>query len=463
MSKINPDTALLYAQKQRGHYLEKLGELIKIPSISTDSTYQPEMEKAADWLAAYLQEIGGSTVEVFPEPPTHPVVYGELIAAGPDAPTVLIYGHYDVQPVDPLDEWLSPPFEATIRGEHLYARGATDMKGQVMASLIAVDAVLKTTGLPINVKFLLEGQEEIGSRLLGDFITTHPELLSCDVSLNPDAGMLAADQPTITYALRGLADFEIRFYGPAKDLHSGLYGGTIHNPAQAMAEMLAGLHDKYGRVTLPGFYDRVRPLTEEERNELARLPRDEGYFLAQTGAPALWGEPEFTPMERVGVRPTLEVNGVISGWTGEGMKTVLPAFAMAKLSTRLVPDQDPAEVHQQLEAYLTDNVPPTIRWELENFSGNPASISERDSLGIRAMSGALETVWGKKPLFKREGGSIPVVGLVQRILGVESILTGFALPDNNVHSPNERIHLPTWDRGVAALIHFIYNMGQQNS
>ena len=227
--------------------------------------------------------------------------------------------------------------------------------------------------------------------------------------------------------------------------------------------MLAGLHDKYGRVTLPGFYDRVRPLTEEERNELARLPRDEGYFLAQTGAPALWGEPEFTPMERVGVRPTLEVNGVISGWTGEGMKTVLPAFAMAKLSTRLVPDQDPAEVHQQLEAYLTDNVPPTIRWELENFSGNPASISERDSLGIRAMSGALETVWGKKPLFKREGGSIPVVDLVQRILGVESILTGFALPDNNVHSPNERIHLPTWDRGVAALIHFIYNMGQQNS
>jgi acetylornithine deacetylase/succinyl-diaminopimelate desuccinylase-like protein len=437
--------------------------LIKIPSISTDSTYMSEMEKAAEWLANFLREISLNNVEIFPEPQTHPVVYGESLTAGPEAPTVLIYGHYDIQPVDPLEEWISPPFEATIRGEHLYARGATDMKGQVMASLIAVDAVQQTTGLPLNVKFLLEGQEEIGSRNLGDFIKSHQELLTCDVSLNPDAGMLGSDLPTITYALRGMADFELRFYGPKKDLHSGLYGGTVHNPAQAISEALAGLHDKNGKVTLPGFYDKVRPISEEERAELARLPRDDAYYLDQTGAPQLWGEPEFTPMERTGVRPTLEVNGVISGWTGEGMKTVLPAFAMAKLSSRLVPDQDPGEVHQQLETYLKENVPPTIRWELENFSGNPASISERDSLGIQAMSAALQTVWGQKPLFKREGGSIPVVGMVQRILGVESILTGFALPDNNVHSPNERIHLPTWDRGVQAFIHFIYNMGRQNS
>ncbi len=265
------------------------------------------MKNGAEWLANYLRELGIERVEIFPIPPTHPVVYGEILKAGPQAPTILIYGHYDVQPVDPIEAWLSPPFEATIRDERLYARGAADMKGQVIASLAAVDAILQTTGLPVNIKFLLEGQEEIGSRKLGDFIEAHKDLLACDVSLNPDAGMLAADFPTITYALRGLVDFELRFYGPERDLHSGLYGGTIHNPAQAICEALAGLHGEEGRVTLPGFYDRVRALTPEERAELARLPRDDDYFLDQTGAPMLWGEFEFTPLERTGARPTLEV------------------------------------------------------------------------------------------------------------------------------------------------------------
>ena len=253
-------------------------------------------------------------------------------------------------------------------------------------------------------------------------------------------------------------DCELRFFGPTIDQHSGLYGGAIHNPAQALCEVVAGMHDENGRVTLPGFYDSVRPISAEESAELSRLPMDEEYFLAQTGVQTLWGEPDYPAVERIGARPTLEINGLLSGWTGEGMKTVLPATAMAKISTRLVPDQHPKEVSQQLKDYLEAHVPLTIRWELEVFSGSPASISDRDSSEVRAMSKALESVWGTRPLFRRVGGTIPVVGMIQRILGVESVLTGFGLPEDNVHSPNERIHLPTWEKGIEALIHFFYNL-----
>lgn len=448
--------ALAYLEQHAERFLAELESFLRIPSISTLPEHKADMERTANWVAENLRAIGAENVQVFPTA-GHPVVYGELRAVQPNAPTVLVYGHYDVQPAEPLEDWHSPPFEPTVREERLYARGATDMKGQVMASLKAAEAAMHG-GLPINLKFLIEGEEEVGSPNLAPFIAGHKDLLACDFCLNPDAGMIAPDLPTITYALRGLAYFELRVYGPKQDLHSGIYGGVVHNPAQALAELIAGMHDEQGRVTLPGFYDKVRPLDDEERAELARLPMDEAFYLAQTGAPALWGEAGYTPVERVGARPTLEVNGLYSGFIGEGAKTVLPAYAMAKISCRLVPDQDPDEVAAQMQAYLEQHAPPTIRWELEVMHGGPASITDRKSPWVQALAQAMEQVWGVRPAYKREGGSIPVVAQIQEILGKDSVLTGFGLPDGNLHGPDENLHLPTWRKGITALVHFFYNL-----
>jgi acetylornithine deacetylase/succinyl-diaminopimelate desuccinylase-like protein len=321
-----------------------------------------------------------------------------------------------------------------------------------------VEALIKNGGMPVNVKWLFEGEEEIGSPSLPKFIADHKSLLACDFALNPDSGMIGQEYPTITYALRGLAYFELKVYGPAHDLHSGIYGGVVHNPANALAELIAGMHDSKGRVTLPGFYNSVRKLSREEREELARIPMDDAHYLEQTGAPALYGEAGFTGNERTGARPTLDVNGMLSGFTGAGSKTVIPAWAMAKISMRLVPDQDPKEVHEQLIAYLKENAPADIRWELTAMSGGPASISDRNNAAVQAMAAALETVWGSRPLFKREGGSIPVVLEMQELLGIESVVTGFGLPDDNVHAPNEKQHLPTWYKGIEAYTHFFLNL-----
>ncbi|MGC8855745.1 MAG: dipeptidase [Anaerolineae bacterium] len=453
---MNTQQALEYARQHRERFLDELKELIAIPSVSTSEEHKADMQRAAEWLAAQLRSLDMEKVQIMPTG-GYPVVYGEWLGAG-NAPTVLIYGHYDVQPEDPLELWESAPFEAQLRGEHLYGRGASDMKGQVMASLKAVEAIVRNGGLPLNVKWLIEGEEEIGSEHLGQFILDHRDLLACDFCLNPDAGMIAADLPTITYGLRGLMYAEVRVYGPDRDLHSGLFGGTIHNPAQALAELIAGMHDQTGRVTLPGFYDKVRPIDPAEHEEMMRLPMDEQFYLSQTKAPALWGEVEFLPVERVGARPTLEVNGLLSGFTGAGSKTVLPAWAMAKISCRLVPDQDPEEVFQQLVRYFEQNAPKDIRWEVKSLHNADAAITSRDSLGVRAMARAMEMVWGKRPLFRREGGSIGVVAQLQKFIGVESVLTGFGLPEDNVHSPNEKLHLPTWEKGIAALIHFFNNL-----
>jgi acetylornithine deacetylase/succinyl-diaminopimelate desuccinylase-like protein len=323
--------------------------------------------------------------------------------------------------------------------------------------LAAAEALLRQGRAP-RLKFLFEGEEEVGSPNLAEFIRAHREPLACDVCLNPDAGMISRELPTITYGLRGLAYFELRLRGPSRDLHSGMYGGVVHNPAQVLCELVAGMHDGHGRVTLPGFYDAVRPLPPEERRELARLPVDEAFYIANTGVPALWGEEGYTPLERIGARPTLEVNGLLSGFTGEGSKTVLPAEAMAKISMRLVPDQTPQEVTAQMERYLRERAPATVTWELKRLAGGPPSISARESSGGRALSRAMERVWGRRPAFRREGGSISVVAYLQEYLGVESLLTGFALPDDNAHSPNERLHLPTWQRGIEALTHFFHEL-----
>jgi acetylornithine deacetylase/succinyl-diaminopimelate desuccinylase-like protein len=427
-----------------------------IPSISTDPTKVPELLQAANWMAAQLRALGMNNVQLFPTA-KHPIVYGEWMEAT-GQPTVLIYGHYDVQPVDPLELWKTDPFEPTIVGENIIARGASDMKGQAVVTLKAVESLVKNGEMPVNIKWLFEGEEEIGSPDLGDFITQHKDKLASDLAVNPDSGMIGKEFPTITYALRGLAYFELRVFGPSQDLHSGMFGGAIHNPATALAELIAGMHDQRGRVTLPGFYDKVHEPSREERQEIARLPMDDEHFLEQTGVPALYGEEGFTTNERTGIRPTLDVNGLLSGFTGEGSKTIIPAWAMAKISCRLVPDQEPEEVHQQLVRYLEEHAPQDIRWELEEMASGPASISDRNNFGVQAMSRALEAVWGKRPYFRREGGSIPVVAQMQRLLGIESVIAGFGLPDDNVHSPNEKQHLPTWYRGIDTYIHFFINL-----
>lgn len=449
-------TALDYAKQHKTDFLDSLKELVTIPSVSTDPEAKADIQRTAEWIAARLKALGIDKVAVMPTG-GHPLVYGEWLGAH-GKPTVLVYGHYDVQPVDPVELWQSGPFEATVRGENVYGRGTSDMKGQDVAVFSALEAITQTGTLPVNVKFLIEGEEEIGSPSLDKFIVEHKDLLKCDVALNPDAGMIGMEYPTITYGLRGLACFELRIYGPSSDLHSGLYGGVVHNPAVALAELIAGMHDANGTVLLPGFYDDVPPLSAEERAEFARLPMDMEHFIEMTGVPKLWGEAEYTPLERVGARPTLEVNGMLSGFTGQGIKTVLPAQAMAKITCRLVPHQDTEKVYRSLQKYLEQNAPKTIRWELIKMHGGPASISDRNSAAVQAMAAALETVWGSKTLFRREGGSIPVVAQMQSILGVESVLTGFGLPDDNLHAPNEKQHLPTWYKGIDALIHFFFNL-----
>ena len=334
------------------------------------------------------------------------------------------------------------------------------MKGQIVAAFSAVEALVKTGGFPVNVKWIIEGEEEIGSPNLVEFISNHKELLSCDFSLNPDSGMLGIDAPSITYALRGLAYFELKVFGPTSDLHSGLFGGVVHNPANAIAELISGMHDENGRITLPGFYDSVIELSDSDRAEMARLPRDASHYIKQTGVPALRGEKGYTPAEQATARPTLDVNGLISGFTGEGSKTVIPSWAMAKISMRLVPDQDPKQVHKQLLSYLEKNSSRDIRWELKSMAGGKSSISNRDSKYVLALKDALQSVWEIEPFFKRDGGSIPVVTYMQDLLGVDSVLTGFGLPDDNIHAPNEKLHLPTWYKGINALIHFFMNLAK---
>jgi acetylornithine deacetylase/succinyl-diaminopimelate desuccinylase-like protein len=452
----DPTAAIKLARSQSTRYLAELKEFVAIPSVSTLPMHKADMQRAAEWVAHQLRSMGMQNVEIF-STGGHPVVYGDwLHAVG--QPTVLVYGHYDVQPADPLGEWLSPPFEPTVRADNLYARGASDMKGQVHAFLKALEAQLQSGELPTNVKVMVEGEEEIGSPALGPFIRQHADQLKCDVVLNADAGILRPDQPSLVYGLRGLAYFELWIYGPDHDLHSGVFGGSVHNPAQVLCELIAGMHGAAGRIMLPGFYDKVRKLTDEERANLARDAHSDKEWSRMAGVPALFGEQGFSTTERLGARPTLEVNGLLSGFTGEGQKTVLPARAMAKLSTRLVPYQDDQAVEGQLRDYLSEHAPPTVRWEVNNLSSSPGVLVERDTVAARAAGAALEATFGVKPVFRLEGGSIPVVGLVQTELGVDSILMGFGLPDDNLHAPNEKLHLPNYYHGIEAYIRFFHNM-----
>lgn len=454
---MNSNQPLEFARTNRERHLTELKEFLAIPSVSALSQHQADIQRAAEWLVRALTRLGLHNVAILPTA-GHPVVYGEWLDA-PNKPTVLIYGHYDVQPVDPLDEWTTPPFEPNVRGENLFARGASDNKGQIFAALKALEAFVRTRGLPLNVKVLIEGEEEIGSPNIAPFIAQHRDKLRCDAILNTDMGILRPDLPALTYGLRGLAYFELWLYGPAQDLHSGVFGGAVANPATVLCELIAGMHDADGRITLPGFYDRVRQLADEERAELARLPLTDDDWRAMTGVPQLAGEKGFTTVERLGARPTLDVNGILTGFTGEGAKTVLPAKAMAKISMRLVPHQDPDAVEQQLRAYLQQHAPPTVRWELKRLAGAPAVLVNRDTPAMRAAVRALQETFGVQPVFKLEGGSVPIVSVFQTMLGVDPVQMGFSLPDDNFHSPNEKLHLPTFYRGIETYIRFFEILG----
>ena len=452
MAELNIKKSIVYYKKNKELLFEEFLNFLRIPSISTAPEHKTDILKAANFLVEKFSSLGFGHVESI-STPHHPIVYGEYLK-DPEKPTVLIYGHYDVQPPDPLGEWDTAPFEPHVRGEHLYARGASDMKGQIWALVSALEAILKTGDLPINVKILIEGEEEIGSPSLDTFLENHKSLLACEFVLNTDAGMIAPDKPTIVYALRGLAYFELKIQGPKADLHSGQFGGVVDNPANVLSRVIAKMHDDNGQVTLPGFYDRVRPLSESERSSLARLGLNEDFYEKISGAPATGGEKAFTPIERAGARPTLDVNGLYAGFIDKGAKTIIPSYAMAKISTRLVPDQDPNEVNQSLVAFLKENVPASTSWELDYLSGAPAYINKDDVPRVESFKAALKATWGVEPLLKREGGSIPVATAMKDILGVDSIITGFGLPDDQIHSPNERLHLPTYNKGVEALIRF---------
>lgn len=452
--------AINYFETHYEQMISELTDFIAIPSVSTDPEHKENVQKAAEFIAAKLETIGLQHVQIFPTA-RHPIVYADYLQAGTMQPTILIYGHYDVQPEDPTDLWKTPPFTAQSIGDNLVARGASDMKGQIFACVSAVQALKSTTGLPVNIKFILEGEEEIGSPNFKQFLTEHKDLLKSDVALNTDAGMSRKDLPGITYGLRGLSYFELNLFGPDHDLHSGSYGGVVHNPAQVLADLISKMHDENGAVALPGFYDLVEPLSESERAELSKFSTSTDEYLAQTGVPALWGEKEFTPNERIGARPTLEVNGILSGFTGEGSKTIIPSRAMAKISTRLVPNQKPELVYEQLSAFLEENVPDTVRWELRLLSIGSPSLSDMNMPATKALSKAFIEVWGTSPSYKREGGSVPVVADMQEVLGIDSVLTGFGLPDDRIHSPNEKLDLPTWRKGVHALIHFFLNVQEQ--
>jgi acetylornithine deacetylase/succinyl-diaminopimelate desuccinylase-like protein len=445
---------LNYAHDHRDETVQILKELVSIPSISTSAEHETDIQRAAAWIADRLTKMGGKGVRIM-RTKGHPIVYGELFSDKPSTQTVLVYGHYDVQPPEPLELWDSDPFQPEVKNGCLFGRGSSDMKGQLIACLAAIEAIQSTHSLPVNLKFLFEGEEEIGSPHLAEFLRENKTLLKSDFAFNPDAGMIAEDCPTIVYGLRGLAYFELRVYGPDHDLHSGIFGGAVLNPANALCALIACMHDENNRVTLPGFYDRVKEITSEEHAEFSRLPMNDTYYLSQTGAPELWGEKGYQVSELVGARPTLDVNGIISGFTGKGSKTVIPAWAMAKISMRLVPNQDAGEVKKQLEDYLHLHAPKAIRWELDEMSSGPACATDPFSPASNALFKALEDTWQKKPVYKREGGSVPIVGEMQNILGFDSVLTGFGLPEDNVHSPNERLHLETFYRGIDAVIRFL--------
>jgi acetylornithine deacetylase/succinyl-diaminopimelate desuccinylase-like protein len=438
-----------FINMNRERYVDELKGLLAIPSISALSEHRADVTRCAEWCADEMRRIGLQNVALKPTP-GNPVVYGDWLGA-PGAPTVLFYGHYDVQPVDPLGLWESPPFEATVRDGEIYARGAADDKGQVFMHFKAIEAHMKQSGrLPVNVKLVIEGEEEVGSVHLDEFIRSNKAALAADVVVISDSSMFARGVPSICYGLRGLVYCQIDLRGSATDLHSGVFGGAVANPAFVLAQMIAQMKDRSGHIKVPGFYDDVLPLTPEEREAWAALPFNEKQYRKDFGVPRLAGESDYTTLERTWARPTLEVNGLLSGFTGEGAKTVLPAVAMAKISMRLVPNQSPDTIAAQFEAYVRKLAPKTVELTFTRMQGGKPWITAYDNSYVQAAARAIEQGFGRKPVFTREGGSIPVVSSFQEELGLPAVLFGVGLPDENAHAPNEKLDLGNFHNGVIA-------------
>jgi acetylornithine deacetylase/succinyl-diaminopimelate desuccinylase-like protein len=444
-----------YYEQHRSDYLEGLKAFLRIPSISTLSEHKPDIQRAAEFVLNELRSAGLANAELI-EGPGNPLVCAEWLGA-PGKPTLLMYGHYDVQPPDPLDEWKSPPFEPDIRGNDIFARGSSDDKGQTYILLKAVEGMLKSTGrLPVNVKFLIEGEEETGGEHIEHYVSQKPPRLKADAAVICDTEMFAPELPTICVGLRGIVYGELHAQGADHDLHSGVYGGAAPNPIQAIAEILCALKDRQGHIRIPGFYDRVQPPSAKEREAWARLPFDEAeYTHKEMGAKELAGEPEVPLFERLWARPTLEVHGVRGGFTGEGAKTVIPARAVAKISMRLVADQRPDEAAEQLRGAVRDACPKGVTAEVKIIHSAAPSLVNPDSRFIQAAAEAMQQVFGKPTVYIRSGGSIPIVGLFDRYLGIPSVMMGFGLPDDNLHAPNEKLHLPNFFRGIEAVARYL--------
>lgn len=438
-----------YIEANKDRFVKELFELLRIPSISAEAAHRPDMQRAAEWLAASLVEAGADRAEVMPTE-GNPVVYAEKII-DPKARTVLVYGHYDVMPVDPRGEWRTDPFEPVIAGGRIWGRGADDDKGQLFMHAKAFEAMCATSSLPCNVKFMLEGEEEIGSPSLYGFCARNKKLLKADIILVSDTSMISMQTPSITCGLRGLAYMEVEVTGPNKDLHSGLYGGAVANPANVLARLVASLVDDEGRVTIPGFYDRVRELTPSERKDFNKAPFSLRAYKQALEIGDVAGEAGYTTIERTGVRPSLDVNGIWGGYTGEGTKTVIPSKASAKISMRLVPDQDYREISKLFERHFKAIAPKSVKVRVKSLHGGMPYVAPTDMPAYRAAERAVKETFGKKPLPFYSGGSIPIISGFEQILGIKSLLIGFGLAEDAIHSPNESYGLEQFYRGIETI------------
>jgi acetylornithine deacetylase/succinyl-diaminopimelate desuccinylase-like protein len=448
-----------YYQQHHDQYLEGLKTFLRIPSISTLSEHKPDIRRAAEFVRSELEKAGMQNAQLI-EGKGNPLVYAEWLGA-PGKPTLLLYGHYDVQPPDPLDEWTSPPFEPDIRNDNIYARGSADDKGQTYLLIKAVEGLLRQHGrLPVNVKFLIEGEEEVGGEHIESYVASKPARLKSDAAIICDTEMFAPEMPTICVGLRGIVYGELIVQGANHDLHSGVYGGAAPNPMQAIAEIICALKDRDGHIRIPGFYDRVQPPSAKEREAWASLPFNvDEYREKEVGVSALTGEPEIPLFERLWARPTFEVHGIRGGFTGEGAKTVIPARAVAKISTRLVADQRPAEAIAQIQGAVAAACPKGVTAEFRLIHSAAPSLVNPDNRFIRDAADAMEQIFGRKTVYIRSGGSIPIVGAFDQHLGIPSVMMGFGLPDDNLHAPNEKMYLPNFFRGVEAVARYLEILG----
>jgi acetylornithine deacetylase/succinyl-diaminopimelate desuccinylase-like protein len=456
-----PLTIESFVADNRDRFLEELKAFLRIPSVSTLPEHSADIQRAAGFAAEALGSAGLESVEVIPTS-KHPLVYAEWLHA-PGKPTVLCYGHYDVQPPDPLEAWLSPPFEPTVRDGNLYARGSADDKGQMYMHIKAVEALRAVYGtLPVNLKFLLEGEEEVGGASITKFVAENPEKLACDAALVSDTALYADGMPTLCVGLRGLIYLEVEASGPARDLHSGLYGGAAPNPVFGLIELLGKAKDEQGAIRVPGIYDDVVPPAPAEKASWDSLPFEEGEFLrGEVGSEKLTGERGYTVLERIWARPTFEVHGIAGGFTGAGAKTVIPASATAKVSFRLVPNQDPEKVVARFKEFVTANTPEGIRLEVRVLSASPAVLVDPHHPAIRVAARAFSTVFGRPTVFIRDGASVPIVGDFANHLGIPSVMMGFGLPDDGLHSPNEKFRLENFYQGILTVAHFLEEYGNQ--